>query len=390
MPSFSSTRPFYQIAFNLLAVILFAAPVAAFGQFTYQTNNNAITITGYSGGGSHVFIPDTINGYPVVAIGNGAFYSKGIESVVFPAGLTSIGGAAFYGCDSLFSVSIPAGVTNIGDSAFRFCALMTNITVDPLNQQYSSLEGVFYDKSLTRLIQYPTGRPGTYTTPGTVRSIGDSAFYTVNSLTEAVIGGGVTNIGGWLFFQSGIKKVTFLPGVTLIPHDAFASSAVTNVVIPGTVTSIESYAFHSCLLTTLTIPASVTNIASDALSYCFLFKALLFTGNAPTGPLDFSGDNSLVIYYLPGTSGWNTFPTARPTSLWNPLFQSARAVSGQFRTEIVGTTNIPILMEASPALAGAVWQPVLNCALTNGSMTVEAPFSTSYPSYFFRVRWPWD
>jgi hypothetical protein len=268
---------------------------------------------------------------------------------------------------------------------------MTNITVDSLNQQYSSSDGVLYDKGATRLIQYPAGKPAEiYTTPNTVTSIGDGGFYSVRFLNEAVIGGGVTNIGGWLFFQSGIQKVTFLRGVTTIPHDTFASSSVKNVIIPNTVTTIESYAFNACLLTNLNIPASVSNIASDAMRNCTAFKSLLFMGNAPTGPIDFSGDNSLVIYYLPGTTGWDTFFTDRQKSLWNPLFQSPRAVSGQFRTEIVGTTNIPILMEASPALAGAVWQPVLNCALTNGSITVEAPFSTNYPSYFFRVRWPWD
>jgi len=41
----------------------------AVAQFTYTTNNGAITITGYTGSGGAVTIPSIINGYPVVTIG---------------------------------------------------------------------------------------------------------------------------------------------------------------------------------------------------------------------------------------------------------------------------------------------------------------------------------
>src|SRR5437899_432888 len=45
----------------------------AMAQFTY-TINNGITITGYSGPGGSVIIPAIINGLPVTAIGDNAFY----------------------------------------------------------------------------------------------------------------------------------------------------------------------------------------------------------------------------------------------------------------------------------------------------------------------------
>ena len=45
-----------------------------------------------------------------------AFYGcKGLTSVTFPKGLTSIGEGAFSGCTGLTSVTFPEGLTSIGE-----------------------------------------------------------------------------------------------------------------------------------------------------------------------------------------------------------------------------------------------------------------------------------
>lgn len=54
--------------------LLLGAPTLVQAQdYTYTTNNGTITITRYTGSGGEVSIPDTINGLPVISIGNGAF-----------------------------------------------------------------------------------------------------------------------------------------------------------------------------------------------------------------------------------------------------------------------------------------------------------------------------
>ena len=57
----------------LLLLLVLGPPAVAQAQFTFATNNGTITITGYTGPGGAVTIPDTTNGYPVTSIGDYAF-----------------------------------------------------------------------------------------------------------------------------------------------------------------------------------------------------------------------------------------------------------------------------------------------------------------------------
>ena len=91
-------------------------------EFSWTDVTN-ITITGYTGSGGNVIIPDTIDGLPVTEIAgegynetnNGAFYGCGnVTSVYIPNSVTSIGTNAFSVCWRLTSVTIGSGVTSIG------------------------------------------------------------------------------------------------------------------------------------------------------------------------------------------------------------------------------------------------------------------------------------
>ena len=95
---------------NLLGICLLAAvllPTVVKAQFTFTTNNGAITITGYTGNPTVLNIPSTTNGYPVTSITNRAFFNR----------------------TTITSVTIPNSVTNIGNSAFQSCSSLTNLTL---------------------------------------------------------------------------------------------------------------------------------------------------------------------------------------------------------------------------------------------------------------------
>ena len=112
----------------LLLVPLCALPVTAHAQFNYETNNGAITVTGYTGPGGEVDIPDTIEGLPVTTIGRNAFSgSTRLTSITIPNNVTSIGDWAFSDCTGLTSITIPNNVTSIGDWAFSDCTSLTAV-----------------------------------------------------------------------------------------------------------------------------------------------------------------------------------------------------------------------------------------------------------------------
>src|SRR5258705_13262292 len=77
--------------------------------YIYTTDNDAtITITDYTGAGSAVTIPSTIDGMEVTRIGNGAFrWNTNLSSLTIPTSITSIGDQAFFQCIGLGRVTIP-------------------------------------------------------------------------------------------------------------------------------------------------------------------------------------------------------------------------------------------------------------------------------------------
>jgi hypothetical protein len=83
-----------------------------------------------------------------------------VGSYSIPNSVTNIGDSAFSECSSLTSVTIPNSVTSIGNWASIYCSSLIAIMVDSANQNYSSIEGVLFDKGQTTLIQYPSAKAG--------------------------------------------------------------------------------------------------------------------------------------------------------------------------------------------------------------------------------------
>ena len=68
--------------------------------------------------------------YKVTSIGGGAFYyCESLTSINIPEGVTNIGASAFYRCSSLTSINIPESLTSIGKCAFDGCSSLTSINI---------------------------------------------------------------------------------------------------------------------------------------------------------------------------------------------------------------------------------------------------------------------
>ncbi len=100
-----------------------------------------------------------------------------LTSISLPNSLTYVGWHPFRSCTSLKTVSIGSGLKewhNQGDYGFIFdgCTALESITVSPSNNNYSSVNGIMYDKKKTEILVYPQAKKDTtYTVPSTINTL---------------------------------------------------------------------------------------------------------------------------------------------------------------------------------------------------------------------------
>ena len=259
-----------------------------------------------------------------------------IPSVINNLPVTTIGSHAFYNTPALTNVVIPDSITNIGFDAFEYCVRLANVVI-----------------------------------PNSVQSIGVAAFY-----------------------NSGLTNVTLPNGLTILANGVFEYCFnLQSIAVPDTVTSIGNSAFLQCGLTRATLGRIVTNLGADVFNGCPHLTGVFFLGNAPTTNVnEFGGSPQAVVYYLPGTSGWDTNFAGAPALLWNPQMQTGDGSFGVGALgvgfNIVGTANIPIVLEACTSLGAPVWEPLLTTNLTGGSVFFADLGWASYPNRYYRLRSP--
>lgn len=106
---------------------------------------------------------------------------SGLESIRLPYAMTTIGSEAFNGCANLKEVTLPAKVSYVEPHPF-FNSGVTNVNVDPFNQNFKSRDGILFDAN-NGLVAYPNGRGGEeITISGVVSTIYEGAIYRINGL----------------------------------------------------------------------------------------------------------------------------------------------------------------------------------------------------------------
>lgn len=226
----------------------------------------------------------------VTVIGQSAFTMCGkLKKLDLGSGLRVIYNYAFESCDSLEQVDLPASASSISPTAFENCGNLQNFHVASGNETYCDVDGVLFWTGKVLLANFPGGRTGSYTVPGSVKTIGDCAFY-ASKLTEVVLPSGLKTIGDYCFRYSTVSQLTLsaglenlgvgafagcqklksvtIPGsIKTVPDSAFWGSGLETVTLGDGITTIEKEAFLSCALAKVTVPSSVTSIGEHALGY---------------------------------------------------------------------------------------------------------------------------
>ncbi len=278
----------------------------------FYSATNLKTVTFAEGGTEPLTINDAISDDGKKS---GATYSpfygcKNLSEVILPERTVYIGSYAFSvsaegdhgeapsGKSELTHVYIPAAVETIGEYLFKYADKLTTVEIG---------KG-------SKLKEIPGGM-----------------FYNCISLTSFAIPEGVTTIGYYAFYRSGITSVELPEGLTEIGATAFGYTKLTSVFIPKTVTrlggkmsgtsstisgssfsgcsaletvtfeagseltSLEGSAFSSCSkLAAIELPDKLTNIGSNAFSSTAITSVVIPASVKTIGANAFSGCSNLA------------------------------------------------------------------------------------------------
>lgn len=249
-------------------------------------------------------------------------------------------------------VHIPAEMEEIRCGAFVpfYSPYLTAFEVDPANTVVTSVDGVLYNKDVTKLLAYPRGKEGAYTVPSTVQEITDGAFKMAAHLTELVIPLSVNKMESYSAFDGcvNLKRLTIPAGV--VSNLVAYAPALEYVELTGDGSrysrdgvifakwnhsgSIELMKCPNGRTGSYTVPADVNEINYNGFSGCTRLEEIRFEGKVPK--MDSSAFNHCRNLRIPSEYLQVTgkVPTAFASRLsafsetdrqWLTIFQTAKA-----------------------------------------------------------------
>ncbi len=216
-----------------------------------------------------IVIPDS-----VTTLGDNVFEYSDIESITLPASLESFDSNIIYGCTNVKSISINNGV---------------NFAID---------KGSVYNADMTVLYYHiPDAATTEYVVPDGVKEIGDNAFYRDSYITKMTLPASLTRIGSGALRNTALTSITFKAGGTealvigeyglaengsltsidlpartnAIVNNAFYNTALSSITFGGEnsqLMTIGDYSFYGTSLSSVTLPSSVVSIGDYAFYRC--------------------------------------------------------------------------------------------------------------------------
>ena len=229
-------------------------------------------------------------------------------------------------CSQILTMYISKSIKFIDTVGFIRLSNLRSVTVDKSNADFSSIDGILYNKTQTEIILVPKKINNAVTIPSSIKTI-DGYHFAYTSVTDITLSEGIERIDGGAFDHCPIKtihlpaslttldakafsgcetletvtvskqnahfslyknilynkdqteivyvpntvkgKVTLSENLKILPRACFSGKEITSINLPNGLTDIGAAAFSGCAtLTDIVIPNSVTSIGNNAFFEC--------------------------------------------------------------------------------------------------------------------------
>lgn len=267
-------------------------------------------------------------------IGYAAFRGTGLKEIELPENLTTLDSYAFQSCSSLANVKMSGKVTGISGYCFQECRNLQKVELAEGLQVIhngafylcNSLQSINFPSTLT-LIDYDSFN-GTdlreIDIPASVENINYRAFCDNKNLKKVTFREGLINIGASTFSGcESIDSIVCPSTLRMIDNSGFQDcKSLKKVQLNEGLVSINANAFRNCSnLTDIVLPSTLENCKGNAFRECGNIKTIearsvlppTTDGSCPLSNVDLTG----VTLYVPSWSvgeyqladGWNSFYT---------------------------------------------------------------------------------
>lgn len=267
----------------LLALIggAFAFPAIIHAQsvciddIVYKANGEEATVaySKYATGDISILPEVEIEGkvYPVTSIADNAFgktvsghreYIVAITSVDIPASVVSIGDNAF-SWSTLQEIVIPETVKTVGESAFYSCTELKKAIVEGGKEGF----GTHLFEECKALESAVIGEGHTMVPEYTFRFCNSLSDVKLPSTLKEIRGS--SELGGAFIYCSSLQSIELPEGLTSIGIMGFNGSGLTSIHLPESLTDIGASAFNGCSsLESVTLPSSLEVLPKSMFRYC--------------------------------------------------------------------------------------------------------------------------
>jgi len=248
-------------------------------------------------------------------IGVSAFeFCSFLNQITLPSGLEAIGDFAF-ASTALESIVVPASVTSLGNGAFAYCSNLPAIEIEEGNTVYHDLDGTVYTLDNLTICAYPAGNAQqSYTLQTATRTIAPYSFAGTVYLQHVVLPEGLGVLNEYAFVDCGAYSYTLPSTLTNIMGYAFyRNENLNSIVLPESLVQIAEFAFSKChSLPSVNIPDNVLQIGRYSFAEDWNLRTINFNATSKFPRISFeafaySGITSFTIPANVSTMAQNAF-----------------------------------------------------------------------------------